>query len=78
MVRTSLPRKLILPLLSMPGRSRKLQASCPCDLARYTTAAAAPSSAMPTGSPRRAVQHGVRGAGLWRMKTSGERASSPQ
>ena len=48
MVRTSLPRKLILPLLSMLGSSREIQASCLRDPARYTAAAAGLLSAVPT------------------------------
>jgi hypothetical protein len=78
MVRTSLPRKLNLPFLSMPGSSRELQGPLPARLGtlHYSSCHAVVSCA--DRIFRGAMQHGVRGAGLWRMKASGEHASSPQ
>ncbi len=77
MVRTSLPRKLISAspyARQQPGITGLL----PARLGTLHYSSRRAVSAMPTGSPRGAAQHGVRGAGLWRVKTSGERASSPQ
>ena len=78
MVRTSLPRKLILPFLSMPGSSRELQGLLTARLGTLHYSSCRAVVRYADRISRGTVQHGVRGAGLWCMKASGEHASSPQ